>query len=366
MKVPWSVPAIGNDEVTAVNNVLSSGWLGMGPVTKEFENAIRVQTQAREVVALNNGTSALLATYLALGIGPGDEILVPTFTFVATASAAMVLGARPVLVDCDPRSLNVTAQSLRERLSGRKRVRAIVAVDVGGQSIDLDPILELSREFNLPLVQDAAEAFGGTYKGRPTGKGDHPTIFSFHIAKQVTSVEGGAISTDDAELAARVRLIRSHGEGARKYIHEELGLNLRPTDLLSAIGVEQVKRLSQFLEKRKEIAELYRRELSDWFEFQHPGDSTSRPTWMIFFAMAKDRKTRDRLVASLTREGVDTRVPWPPIHRQPYFLRRYSDSDGSFPGADYVYDRVLSLPIGNGMKTEHAWDVIRAIRAFFA
>lgn len=365
MKIPWSTPSIGAAEEAAVNQTLASGWLGMGPKTQEFERAIRERTQSREAIVLNNGTSALLAVFLALGVGPGDEVLVPTYTFVATASAAMVLGARPILMDCDPRTLNVTPETVQARLSGRKRVRAVVVVDVGGQSVDLDPVIQLCKENGLPLVEDAAESFGGAYRSRPTGKGDHVTIFSFHIAKQATSVEGGAVVTDDSDLARRLRLIRSHGEGKQKYLHEELGLNLRPTDLHSAIGVEQLKRLDQFLATRSEIAQTYVQGLSPWLEFQDVPSFVSGPTWMIFFAMAKDRKTRDELVDWLNGEGVDTRIPWPPIHRQPYFLQRFPDGTDRYPGADSVFERVLSLPIGNGMTLEQARDVVSATRNFF-
>jgi perosamine synthetase len=365
MKIPWSTPSIGVDEVAAVNRTLSSGWLGMGPKTKEFEEVIRDRTHAREVIALNNGTSALLAVYMALGIGPGDEILVPTYTFVAPASAAMVLGARPVLMDCDARTLNVTPEAIQEHLSGRKKVRAVVVVDVGGQSVDLDPITELCQDHKVPLVEDAAEAFGGAYKSRPTGKGGHATVLSFHIAKQATSVEGGAVSTDDTGLADRVRLIRSHGERKQKYVHEELGLNLRPTDLLSAIGVEQVRRLDQFLTTRHAIAKVYIQGLSDWLEFQEVPSFVSQPTWMVFFAMARNRKTRDDLVDSLSRQGVDTRIAFPPIHQQPCFLRRFPGKGERYPVADSVFERVLSLPMGNGMTLEQAHEVVSATRAFF-
>ena len=363
-KVFWSVPDVGEDESRAVAEVLKSGWLGMGPKTKQFEKDLSAYTGAKHSVVVNNGTSALLNAFIALGIGPGDEVLVPTYTFVATASSVIALGAKPILVDCDPDTFNVGPKEVEAVLAKHPKAKAIVCVDVAGLPCDLDALRALAAKHHLPLLEDAAEAFAGEYRGTRLGNYDHVTIFSFHIAKQVTTVEGGAIQTNRDDLVDRLRLVRSHGEGKEKYVHVEFGLNFRPTDIQSAIGIAQLRKADHYIQLRDKIAHLYMRELGSHLEFQKLPDYATRPTWMIFMALAKNKEERDRLNAYLNSHGVDTRIPWPPIHRQPYFVARYGQV--ACPKADATFDRILSLPIGNAMTEDDVHYVIDVVRGFYA
>jgi perosamine synthetase len=362
-KVFWSVPDIGADEKQAVLDTLETGWLGMGPKTKQFEKELGAFTGAKHSVVVNNGTSALLTALMTFGLKPGDEVLIPTYTFVATASSAIALGAKPVLLDCDPETFNVGPAQIEAALQTHPHAKMLLFVDVAGLPCDIDAIRAIAEKHHLMLLEDAAEAFGATYKKNPLGNYDHITIFSFHIAKQVTTVEGGAIQTNRDDLVEKMRLVRSHGEGKEKYVHVELGLNFRPTDIQSAIGSAQLKKAGHYLELRDRIAQQYMRELGKWLTFQKVPSYATRPTWMIFMVLAKDKAQRDAFNQYLNAHGVDTRIPWPPVHRQPYFQARFPAQD--CPVADRTFDRALSLPIGNAMTQSDVDYVIDVARRFF-
>jgi len=362
-KVFWSVPDIGEDEKKAVLDTLATGWLGMGPKTKQFEAELSRYTGAKHSVVVNNGTSALTTALLTLGIGPGDEVLVPTYTFVATASSVLALGAKAILVDCDPTTFNIGPKEIEAALAHHPKAKALIFVDVAGLPCDLEAIRAIAHQRKLILLEDAAEAFGGEYKGTKLGNFDHVTIFSFHIAKQVTTVEGGAIQTNRDDIVEKLRLVRSHGEGKEKYVHVELGLNFRPTDIQSAIGSAQLAKAEHYLDLRGRIAKRYMDALGDHLTFQHLPAYATRPTWMIFMVLAKDKAERDRFNHYLNEHGVDTRIPWPPINRQPYFRARFGDVP--CPVADRTFDRALSLPIGNAMTDDDVDYVIATAKAFF-
>ncbi len=362
-KVFWSVPDIGADEKKAVLETLETGWLGMGPKTKQFEKDLSAYTGAKHSIVVNNGTSALLTALMTLGVKPGDEILIPTYTFVATASSAIALGAVPVLVDCDPATFNVGPKEIEAALAKHPHVKGLIFVDVAGLPADIDAIRAVAARHRLWLLEDAAEAFAGVYRKTKIGNFDHLTIFSFHIAKQVTTVEGGAIQTNRDDVVERLRLVRSHGEGKEKYVHVELGLNFRPTDLQSAIGIAQLAKADHYIALRDRIARRYMDRLSSHLTFQAVPDYATRPTWMILMVLAKDRTERDRLNTHLNSHGVDTRIPWPPIHRQPYFTARFPPV--ACPVADATFDRALSLPIGNALTMDDADYVIDTVRAFY-
>ncbi|HZY92457.1 MAG TPA: DegT/DnrJ/EryC1/StrS family aminotransferase [Thermoplasmata archaeon] len=362
-KVFWSVPDIGADEKKAVLETLETGWLGMGPKTKQFEKELSAYTGAKHSIVVNNGTSALTTALMTLGIGPGDEVLVPTYTFVATASSVIALGAKPILVDCEPDTFNVGPAQIEAALQGHPKAKALLFVDVAGLPCDIDAIRAVAAKHHLLLLEDAAEAFAGVYKSTRLGNFDHVTIFSFHIAKQVTTVEGGAIQTNRDDLVEKLRLVRSHGEGKEKYVHVELGLNFRPTDIQSAIGLAQLKKADHYIALRDKIAKLYMGALGRWLTFQKVPSYATRPTWMIFMVLAKTKEERDKLNQHLNAHGVDTRIPWPPINRQPYFRARFGDVP--CPVADATFDRALSLPIGNAMTEDDVHYVIETVRAFY-
>jgi len=362
VKIPWSAPDIGEDEKNAVLETIESGWVGMGPRTKEFEDAICSLIGARHCIVVNNGTSALIAALLANNIGSGDEVLVPDYTFIATVNSVMAIGAKPILIDCDPRTFNVSPEQITKTLNEHPRAKCLIFVDVAGMPADINAISEIAAKNNLVLIEDAAEAFGAIYKNKMVGSFDHTTIFSFHIAKQITTIEGGAILTGDSAVADRCRLIRSHGE-EKKYVHVDIGLNLRPTDIQSAIGIVQLKKVHKYLSIRENIAKIYMSELNEFVEFQYVPDYVTRHPWMLFMCLAKNKSERDSLNKFLNEHGIETRIPWPPVHLQPYYKRKLGNL--SYPNAESVYERVLSLPIGNAMTESEAFRVADVVRAFY-
>lgn len=359
-KVPWSVPDISKDEKAAVNEVMESGWLGMGPKTKQFESELCLFTGSRNCIVVNNGTSALMAALLANGIEPGDEVLVPTYTFIATVNSVISIGAKPILVDCDPKTFNVSPEAILRALSGHSKAKAIIFVDVAGMPADIDAIRDIASKRGLVLIEDAAEAFGAKYKNKVIGSYDHTTIYSFHVAKQMTMVEGGAVVTDDAGIAEKIRLIRSHGEGKEKYIHVALGLNFRPTDIQSAIGIAQLRKVEKYISLRAKVASIYMSELAGLLEFQRIPDYVSLHPWMLFMCLGKNQADRDALNKFLNTNGVDTRIPWPPAHVQPYHSHKLAF--GELPNATFLYQRVLSLPIGNAISMDDVEYVVQIVK----
>ncbi|MCS6767907.1 MAG: DegT/DnrJ/EryC1/StrS family aminotransferase [Candidatus Nitrosocaldus sp.] len=363
IKVQWSVPDIGKDEENAVSEVIKSKWLGMGPRTKEFEGNICSFTGAKHCIVVNNGTSALITALLANNIGPGDEVLVPTYTFIATVNSVLAIGAKPILIDCDPRTFNISPDTITSVLHKHPHAKALIFVDVAGMPADIDAIREIAIKHNLVLIEDAAEAFGALYKNKMVGSFDHTTIFSFHIAKQMTMVEGGAIVAGDSEVAERCRLIRSHGEGKEKYIHIDIGLNFRPTDIQSAIGIAQLKKVLKYIALREKIAKIYMAELNNLLAFQYIPEYVTRHPWMLFMSLAKNRSERDALNRFLNERGIETRIPWPPAHIQPYHKRKLGNI--SCPNANAVYERILALPIGNAISESQAFQVVDTVKAFY-
>jgi perosamine synthetase len=363
-KVPWSVPDISKDEEVEVSSVMASKWLGMGPKTRELEENICNYIRVKNATVVNNGTSALIAALIANDINSGDKVLVPTYTFIATVNSVLAIGAQPVLIDCDPHTFNISISNLETTFEQNKDAKCLLFVDVAGLPADIDPIREFSRRHSISLIEDAAEAFGAKYKDKLLGAYDHTTIFSFHIAKQMTMVEGGAIVTEDEKVAGRLKLIRSHGEGKEKYVHTDFGLNFRPTDLQSSIGIAQLKKVDGYMELRGQIAELYISHLSEHLEFQQVPSYVSKHPWMLFMCLAKDRVDRDNLNKFLNERGVDTRIPWPPANIQPYHRSKLGNI--SCPNAEKVYERVLSLPIGNAITKGEAERVIDVVKDFYA
>ena len=344
-KVPWSVPDIGEEEKQAIMRVVKSGWLSQGKETKLFEEEICEYLGCRHAIVVNSGTSALITALLAHGIGKEDEVIVPSLTFIATVNAVILVGADPILVDVDLETFNTTIEKVEEKIT--KRTKAILPVDVAGMPINIDAFERLAEEHDLVLIEDAAEAFGAVYKNRKIGSFNHTSIFSFHIAKTITTVEGGVITTNDDKIAENCRLIRSHGM-KDKYNHITIGSNFRITDIQSAMGRIQLKKVETFLKRRNELASIYMRMLKNIVQFQKIPDYVTIHPWMLFGVLV-DTKKRDRIREKLKENGIDTRVCWRPVHQQPFHRKLFS---GSFPNSEEIASRIINLPIGNKFSKE--------------
>ncbi len=357
-KVHWSPPLLEADDQEAAIQVIRSGWMTQNKQTEAFEKELAAVCGAKHAVVVNNGTSALIAALIAAGIKAGDEVLVPTLTFIATVNSVLLIGAKPILVDCDAKTLNMCLEDLERKIT--PKTKAILFVDVYGMPNDIEALQKISAKHGITLIEDAAESIGASYKGKSFASFSHLSILSFHMAKLVPTVEGGCVFTQDDETATYLKRIRNHG-GAAQYQFVTFGLNLRITDIQSAIGRNQLKKLPAILSHRQKLVGMYKDALKGLVTFQEiPSYVTSHPH-MIFAFFLKDKATRDKLNTYLNQNGVDTRICWPPIHRQPYHQPLFADQ-GPFPNSDSLSERNLSLPLGNALTEDEVQYVIQVTK----
>lgn len=373
-RIPISRPALGEEEIREVERVIESGMLAQGERVRELERGFTAYVGAKHGVAVSNGTVALLVALQAMGVGPGDEVITTPLTFFATASTILMTGATPVFVDVDPETFNLDPSRVEEGLSDA--TRAIVPVHLFGHPTDMDPIIKLARERDLLVLEDAAQAHGAEYRGRRVGSLGDAAAFSFYPTKNMTTAEGGMVTTSDDGLAERCRLLRDHGQES-KYLHVSLGMNYRMTDLQAAIGIVQLKKLDRMNERRREIARLYMDELGGLEGIEMPVERPwARHAWHLF-AVKVDVQRRDRLVEALQARGVDARPSYPmPVYEQPvmgrlgrrefdplWFIRRGQGFRKlECPNAEDLVRRIVLLPIHPGMGDEDVRYVVGAVK----
>ena len=346
-KIPWSKPSIDNEEVEVVNQVIKSGWLTQGKITDEFEQKLS-EYLSSNAVTVNNGSSALACALLAHGLKPGDKVLVPNFTFFATYSVPKMLGADVVLADVDKYTLNITPEIV-EKIVKTQDIKMVIVVDVAGLPVDIDALSELSNRYKFILIEDAAEALGSEYKNKKIGSFNHTSTFSFHAAKQITTGEGGCISSNDEKIMKKIAQIRDQGRSTSgEYIHSEIGSNFRTTDIQSAIGIEQLKKIESFLESRNKIATEYKKNLKD-VSFQQIPNYVSRHSFMMFFAIAENQEMRNKHLDALKSNQIDARISWLPLNCQP-INEKFSNND--YPESENIYNNSLTLPIYNLMTSD--------------
>ncbi|HZS25174.1 MAG TPA: DegT/DnrJ/EryC1/StrS family aminotransferase [Gaiellaceae bacterium] len=330
-------PDLGEEELAEVAAVLETGQLTMGPKVEEFESLLAGAAGTTHAVAVSSGTAALHVGVLALGIGEGDEVLVPAYTFPATANVVALAGARPVLVDVDPVTMNIDAEDAARRVT--PRTKAVLAVHLFGRPARLEELP------GLPVLEDAAGALGAEHRGRPCGSLGRLACFSFHPRKIVTTGEGGAVTTDDAELDERVRSLRHHGwSPSNSYDDMPLpAFNYRISDVLCALGIPQMRRLGELLAAREAIAAGYAERLEHLDVVLPRADEGDRHGWQAFVVQV-DR--RDEVMAALRAQGIGCQIGTYALHR----LGAYR-GQGPFPGADAAFERALALPL-HGRLTE--------------
>jgi perosamine synthetase len=359
MKIPWTRPDFGEEEKKAAIDVIKSGWVTQGKITKKFEEELENYIGAKDVTVVNNGTTALMTALLAHNIKKGDEVIVPPLTFVATVNTVLAMGATPVLADSDPELWNTTPELVEEKITDK--TKAIMPVDVGGMSIDVDGFEKLAKDNDITLIEDAAAAPGGEYKGKKSGSFNHTSTFSFHIAKSIQTIEGGCVLTPDEEFGEKCKSIRNHGMSAPynaklnlHYDYINLGLNFRITDVQSAIGLAQLKKVDKQVEHRNNLVKIYKEELAD-FDFQKVPSYVTKHPYLFFGIMLKDR---DSLAKYLIKNDIDIRICWLPAHMQSYHKNIFNVS---LPGAEKIANTALELPLG-GCTEEEVSEVIKAIK----
>ena len=350
IRLAW--PELGPEELAAVAEVFESGQLTMGPRVEEFESALAAACEVEHAVVVSSGTAALHLSVLALGIGPGDEVIVPTYTFPATANVVALAGARPVLVDVDPETMNMTAESVAAGLT--PRTKAVLVVHLFGRPAPWEA-LEAAVPDGVALLEDAAGALGARRQGRACGGLGRLACLSFHPRKIVTTGEGGAVTTNDSEVADAIRRFRHHGiEPHGDFEIRAPGLNYRLPDILCAIGTTQLRRLEQLVEERERLAAAYAERLGDSVGLPSADDGDRHG--LQAFVVRVDR--RDEALDGLARAGIQAQIGTYALHH----LAAYADQ-GPFPGADAAYLRALALPFHSRMTEEDVDRVAGALTA---
>lgn len=344
MAIRWASPSLGAEEESELLDSFKSGWVSQGPKVRAFEQSIATYLGVKHAVAVNSGTAALDVAMKALHVGPGDEVIVPAYTYIATVNAVVYQGARPVMVDIDPVTLNMDPARVREAVTDRTKL--VIPIDYGGCYSDYDALEGIAKEHGFDLLQDAAHSIGGNYHGRTPGNFGVGGTISYHTAKVMTSVEGGMFVTNREDLATAARTLRNQGEPAgQKYNHPVVGHNYRMSDLHGAIGLAQSRKLPWLLERRREVVGWYQERLAGQSGITLPTvpEGTVNP-WFVFPIMFADRIARDRAEAALKEAGVETRILWPkPVHHQ----AAYKDMQPPrpCPVAESAAGRNLTLPL---------------------
>lgn len=351
MPIDLSGPDISQAEIDAVIEVLKSGRLSLGPKIDEFEEKLAAYVGTRHGIAVSSGTCGLHLLIRAMGISHGDEVISTPFSFIASTNCIMFEGARPVLVDIDSKTWNIDVSRIEAAIT--PKTRALLPVDAFGEVAAMAEIEQIARRHNLRVIEDSCEALGARHRDRMAGAFGDAGVFGFYPNKQITTGEGGMITTNDDELARLCRSMRNQGRdtGMGWLSHERLGYNYRMSDIQAAIGVEQVRRIDEILAKRDQVAAWYQDRLKDEsrIEWQH-NDPECRRSWFVFVIKLADdysEEQRNNLIANLRERGIGCSNYFAPIHLQPFYMSEFGYKKGDFPVCERVAARTIALPFHN-------------------
>jgi perosamine synthetase len=367
--LPYGRQTIDDDDVAAVVDVLRSDWLTTGPKVAEFEEAFAAQVGAAHAVAFSSGTAALHGAVFAANVGSGDEVVTSPLTFCSTANTVLFQGGTPVFADVAQDTLCLDPELAEQVVT--TRTRAILPVDYAGHPADLRAFRELADRHGLVLIEDACHALGATFDDRPVGSIAELTAFSFHPVKHIATGEGGMVTTDDSELARRMRMFRSHGidsdprarqrTGQWHYEMTALGYNYRLPDLVCALGLSQLTKLDANVARRRAIAAAYGRRLADVPGLRLPDVRPEvEPAWHLYPVRVVGLD-REKVFHALRAEGIGVNVHYVPVHLHPYYRERFGYAGGEYPVAEAAYETLLSLPMFHGMTDSDVDDVVEAV-----
>ena len=372
--LPFSAPWLDEDEIEAVADVLRSNWLTTSARTLQFEEEFARYVRTPHALAFNSCTGGLHCALAALGIGPGDEVIVPTMTFAATANVVCHLGARPVFVDVDWQTMNMDVTQIEAKIS--RKTKAIIPVHYGGRPCPMEKILEIGKAFKLFVIEDAAHALGAKYRNQMVGSlPSDVTCFSFYPTKCITTGEGGMNTTSSAELAQRMKVWRLHGMnrdawdryqkgGSWRYDIVVPGFKYNLTDIASAIGLVQLKKIEFFQERREKLVQLYFQHLSSLPLSLPPPFDEGRNSWHLFPVQLKLEEltcTRDEFIEALRENNIGTSVHFIPLHLMSYYRDSFGYRPGDFPQAEEAFNRLVSLPLFARMTEEELLSVVKVI-----
>lgn len=368
-QIPFAIPDIGEEEIAEVSNTLRSGWITMGKKTLEFEEALKKYTGAKHVIAVNSCTAALHMSLLAAGIGTGDEVITTPLTFAATANAIVHAGAIPVFSDIVEKTYNIDPDEIRKNIT--RSTKAIIPVHYGGQPCNMKEIIEIADEHDLAVIEDAAHAIGARYRNEKIGniEGSSTTCFSFYATKNMTTGEGGALATNDESIANAARSLRLHGmtkdawkrygPGASwKYDIETCGWKYNTTDINATLGLCQLRKLDEYIHRRKYLAGLYDTELEDVVGIQNVPEGNDHVQHLYPILVPH----RDKFIEEMTKRGVSCSVHFIPLHLTKFYRNRYGNRNRVFPVCEQIYDDLVSLPLYPKMSDEDALHVAGCVR----
>lgn len=377
--LPFAKPQIGEDAIADVADSIRSGWLAMGPKTLKFEKSFGQACGAKYALSVNSATAGLHAALMALGLGPGDEVITTPMTFAATVNAILFTGAKPVFADIDRNTLNIVPANIERAIT--PATKAVIPVHFAGMPCDMDKIEAIADKYNLAIVEDAAHALGASYKGRRIGADRGPgrvAVFSFHPTKNITTGEGGMVCTGDESIAEKIAVLRQNGmskgawnryaaKGCSNYDIFFPGLKYTMMDIQAAIGISQLKQLESFNARRSEIASFYMKELADvrGLILPKPAPWPCVHSWHIFTPFVDTDRlgmSRDDFMARMKELNIGTALHYQALHLFTCYHKITGMGRGSLPEAEYVSDRILSLPLFPAMTDDDARDVVCAIR----
>ncbi len=372
-RIVLGAPLLGEAEIAAVTTTLRSRWIGRGSQVERFENEFARFRRAPFAVAVSSGTAALHLSMLALGLKPGDEVIAPTLTFCSTIHSILHAGATPVLADCDPVTFNIDPGDVAKRITAR--TKALVVVHLGGRCCDMDEILELARRHRLRVIEDCAHALEAEYRGRPAGTMGNAGCFSFYATKSITTGDGGMVITSDRRLARRIKLLALQGMSKDAWARSGRpgsdyrvvvpGFKANMTDIEASLGLAQLPEVDRRWKRRKEIWDEYSYRLSGLpLRLPAKPPAHSRHACHLYSVLldCEGLKAQRRdVITALDAEGVGTGVHYVPVHRQPYYRRRFGYRSSDFPNATAVGNHTISLPIGADLGSEDISDIVRAL-----
>ena len=358
-KIPVARPDIGKKEALAVYNTVKKGWITMGEKTHKFENLISKYLGAKYVIAMNNGTSTLDALLTAFDISPSDEIIIPNLTYISTANVVSYKKAKIILADCDSKTFNVSYENLIKKISNKTKL--IIITDMKGMPVDYDSIKKISKKYKIPIIADSAESFGSEYKGKKIGNQLIAHSFSFFANKNLTTAEGGAISTNNKKLGEALRRIRNQGQMGR-YNHVVLGNNYRLNDVLSSIGIEQIKKIDVILKDKNKIAKRYNAKLKDYVVIPYIPNYVTKHSFYNY-CIKVPKKIRNKLIKYLQSKNIETRISFPPISIQPIY-KKLKLNKNSIVNSNEVFKSMIDLPIYFKMTNKEVDYVCNSIIKF--
>lgn len=368
--IPVNEPLLNGNEKKYLNECIDTGWISSeGPFVKKFEDLFSARVNRKYGISVANGSVALDAAIVALGIGKGDEVIMPTFTIISCAAAVVRAGAVPVLIDSDPLTWNMNVTLIEEKIT--QKTKAIMVVHIYGLPVDMDPVIDIAKKYNLKIIEDAAEMHGQTYKGKPCGSFGDISCFSFYPNKHITTGEGGMIVCDDEKLAEKCRSLRNLCFMPQKrFVHEELGSNFRFTNMQAALGLAQLERLDEFVSRKRNMGRLYTEFLGDIDEIQIPFPFTSYADniyWVYGIVLKNGIPfNAETAMKKLAEKGIGTRPFFYPMHMQPVFHKMGLYKNEKYLVAENLAERGFYIPSGMALTEDQIRQVIKSIKEILA